>query len=416
MDPAEKVATLRDRIDAGDRGGSPEDREALLAFEDQLALLSSQYSAHRREKLLRHLTRLSEHVDGDLVDVPASEDAAKPFVRWIHREYDNPETNRDYRLALRAFGKHTTDGDELPEGVDWIPAGTPSSYEPAPDPAEMMRWDEDIKPMLDAAANPRDAALIALAFDAGCRSGELQDLTVGDLSEAEYGLRLRVDGRRGQRSVTLVPSEPYVSQWLGAHPGSSDPSAPLWSKLTTVDGLSYRRFRDIFREVADRAGVTKPTTPTAFRKSNASWLARQGANAALIEDRQGRKRNSEAVARYVARFGPEDEAAQYAELNGIEVDTSGDEELAPVECRRCGHETPHDEPMCVHCGAAVDPTAAATAETVRSNLREAMARSDDPGERAALLDTLEELDTNPEAATDLVEAAMDRHGSDTSSS
>ena len=135
-----------------------------------------------------------------------------------------------------------------------------------------------------------------------------------------------------------------------------------------------------------------------------------------IEDRQGRKRNSEAVARYVARFGPEDEAAQYAELNGIEVDTSGDEELAPVECRRCGHETPHDEPMCVHCGAAVDPTAAATAETVRSNLREAMARSDDPGERAALLDTLEELDTNPEAATDLVEAAMDRHGSDTSSS
>jgi integrase len=208
MDPATKVDTLRERIGAGERGGSAADREALLAFEDQLAILPSEYSAHRREKLLRHCTRLSEHVDADLVDVPHSEDAAKPFVRWIHREYDNPETNQDYRLALRAFGKHVTDGDELPDGVDWIPASTPSSYDPAPDPADMMRWDEDIKPMIDAAANPRDAALVALAFDAGCRSGELQDLTVGDLSDADYGLRLRVDGRRGQRSVTLVPSEP----------------------------------------------------------------------------------------------------------------------------------------------------------------------------------------------------------------
>lgn len=126
MDPAARVETLRERIDAGERGGSPRDREALLAFEDQLALRSSEYSAHRREKLLRHCTRLSEHVDAELADAPDDEDAAKPFVRWIHREYDNPETNRDYRLVLRAFGKHLTEGDELPPGVEWVPAGTPS--------------------------------------------------------------------------------------------------------------------------------------------------------------------------------------------------------------------------------------------------------------------------------------------------
>lgn len=414
MDQEARIQTLRDKLDSGERGGSEADRAALLEFEDTLALLTSEYSAHRREKLLRHCTRMSEHVDTDLAETLDDEAAAKTVVRWINRTYDNPETNRDYRIALRMFGKRLEGGDEVPDSLAWVPASTPSSYNPTPDPAQMLRWDEDVKPMIDAATNTRDAALVATAFDAGARSGELRAVTVGDISEAEYGLRLRVDGKTGSRSVTLVPSEHYLSKWLGDHPASNDPDAPLWSKLGSADELSYRRFLDIFEAIADRAGVEKDVTPTNFRKSNASWLARQGANAALIEDRQGRARNSEAVSRYVARFGPDDEGTQYAALNGIDVDKSADEELAPITCRRCGHETPHDEPMCVHCGAATNPTAAATAESVRSSLRKAMARSNDAGERASILDTLEELDTNPEAATELVEAAISRHN-DTSS-
>lgn len=406
MDPERRVRTLRDKLDRDDRGGCPRDRDALLEFEDTMALLSSEYSAYRREKLLRHCTRISEHADTDIAAVIDDEAAAKTVVRWINRQYDNPETNRDYRVALRGFAKHLTDGDDIPDSVSWVPASTPSNYQPTPDPADMLRWEDDVKPMIDAATNDRDAALIAVAFDAGARSGELQELTVGDISDGDYGLRLRVDGKTGARTVTLVPSEHYLSQWLGSHPDSGDSDAPLWSKLGTADSLSYRRFRDIFKEVADRAEVDKPTTPTNFRKSNASWLARQGANAALIEDRQGRSRNSEAVSRYVSRFGEGDEARQYAALNGIEVDESGNEKLAPVECRRCGHETPHDEPMCVHCGAPVDPTAAATAESVKSSLREAMARSDDPDERQGLLKTLEKIDSDPEVAVRVVEEAI----------
>jgi hypothetical protein len=133
-------------------------------------------------------------------------------------------------------------------------------------------------------------------------------------------------------------------------------------------------------------------------------LARQGANAALIEDRQGRSRNSEAVSRYVARFGADDEATQYASLHGIEVKTSEPESLAPIDCPRCGHQTPHDEPMCVHCGRAVDAVAAEEADKVRSVLRERMATADDPEERLSILETLGTME-EPEAATDIVEAA-----------
>jgi len=406
--PSREVETLREQLEAGERGG--DDADVLLHFSDRLTLLSTSYTDHRHVKLLRHCTRMAEHAPTSLTNALTDREAAEGIVRWINDTYDNPETNRDYRVAFRVFGRRATDenGTDPPDSIDWVPSGTPKSYDQAPDPATMLRWDSDVKPMIDAATNARDAALIATAFDAGARSGELYELRIGDLTSSEFGLRLRVDGKTGQRSVTLVPSEHYLTKWLGEHPATGDSTAHLWSKLGDGEQISYRRYIELFKACARRAGVTKPVTPTNFRKSNASWLARQGANAALIEDRQGRERGSKAVARYVSRFGEGDEARQYAALHGIDVGPDDTESLAPIECQRCGRETPHDEPMCVWCGRATNAVAAETADRVRSSLRTAMARSDDAGERAGILDTLEELDTNPEAAADLVQAALAR--------
>lgn len=85
---------------------------------------------------------------------------------------------------------------------------------------------------------------------------------------------------------------------MNDHPEPDNPSAPLWSKLSKSEGLSYRQFKNCFEDSADRAGVKKPVTPTNFRKSNATYLVRQGMGQAQIEDRQGRKRGSDATAHY----------------------------------------------------------------------------------------------------------------------
>lgn len=108
----------------------------------------------------------------------------------------------------------------------------------------------------------------------------------------------------------------------------------------------------MFERAADRAGITKPYTPTNFRKSNAAWLARENAPQSLIEDRQGRKRGSEHIARYVARFGPESERI-YAELNGLTVNEDDSDPTGPIDCPRCDHETPRHEPTCVWCGQSL---------------------------------------------------------------
>jgi len=370
-DIRKQIQNLRDRIEKSN-DIKPEDKEDLLAFSDRLDLLKSTYTDHRHNKLLRHCTIMAEEVGG-LSDAREKRETAEDIVRWINRTYDNENTNHDYRTALRVFGKRLHDGDGYPPGIEWVPSGTSNSYNPVPDPSEMLDWNEDVLPMIEATRNTRDAALIAMSFDSGARSGELQDLTVGDVSDHEHGLMIRVDGKTGQRSVSLVPSVPYVQRWLSDHPAPDDPGAPLWSKLSKAEGLSYRQFKNCFEDSAERAGVTKPVTPTNFRKSNATYLAREGVNQALIEDRQGRKRGSDATAHYIARFGGETDT-EYARIHGMEVNEEESEPIGPVECPRCHEHTPRERSACVWCNQPLEYGALENIEEDERDVREAVFR------------------------------------------
>jgi len=85
-----------------------------------------------------------------------------------------------------------------------------------------------------------------------------------------------------------------MSLWLNAHPASDDPGAPLWSKLKKPESISYRMYRNIFIDAAERVSLSKPDDPTNFRKSSASTLASKGVSQAHLEKRYGWKRgNSE---------------------------------------------------------------------------------------------------------------------------
>lgn len=398
-DPERELEGVREQLENGDRGGSEEDREALLAFDKQMRLRRSEVGAHRALKLLRHTTRMSEEVGG-LARALDDKEAAEEIVAWIHSTYDNPETNRDYRVALRMFGKRLGDDGEAPPSIDWIPGGTPNDHDPSPNPSEMLEWDADVKPMIDACRNSRDKALIAVAFDTGLRAGELEALTLGQVTDGDHGLRLMVDGKTGQRSVPLIPSTPHLNRWLADHPGSGDPDEPVWCKLDEPEKVSYRMLLKAFKEAAERAGVDKPVTPTNFRKSNATLLARRGMNAAKIEELQGRSRGSKEVARYVATFGEESVERAKAKLYGLEVEEPDrPEQRVPVTCPRCRRETPQDEDFCMWCRQAL------TGEAVRQ------ARQDDRKVRREFLKVVQadpEVYEDVEKATRLMELVESR--------
>ena len=350
-----RLNRLIEDIDEGERGGSQKDREALLEFSDRLALLRSEYSVHRHEKLLRHCTIISENVGG-IADALTDKEAAESIVRWINREYTNEETNKDYRIALRMFGKRVAEVREdiptnekgVPESLTWVPTTTSRSYDPKPTPGDMLDWEEDVLPMIDATLNARDGALIAVAWDAGPRAGELLDLTVGDVSDHKHGLQISVDGKRGQRSIMLITAVPYLSQWLNDHPRKNDPGAPLWCKLQSGEEISYQMARKAVREAARRAGISKPVNFTNFRASSASYLASQGVNQAVLESHHGWKTGSAVAGRYVSVFS-EASDREVARAHGADVSEEEVEPIAAVTCPRCERKTPRHESFCMWC-------------------------------------------------------------------
>lgn len=399
-DPTRRLKLNRETIATHD-DLDERDRELLQEFDKQLGL--RQYSTERHLKLLRHCKTLAGVVetakgpdttsDVTLAEALDSRDAAENLVAWINRTYDNEETNRDMRVALRVFGKHVTDDDEVPETLDWIPSTTSRSYKPTPDPADMLDWEDDIVPMTDAVHSQRDKALIAVAWDSGARAGELLSLRIGDVSDGKHGMQLSLDGKQGQRSVTLFVASGHLAQWLDAHPAGDDSTAPLWCALNRGhQQLSYQRCNDIVKRAGEKAGISKPVTFTNFRKSSASFLAAQGVSQVVLEEHHGWSRGSDVAGRYIAVF---DEATdrELARAHGLDVAEDEQDPIATIDCHRCGEPTPQDRPFCMHCHAATDVEASQLVDDLTQRLDVALVERDDPVERRDILEVRQAVES-----------------------
>jgi integrase/ribosomal protein S26 len=424
MSKRDRINDLRDRIRAGGAAHyydgeqytgdtiSEEDIDSLLLFSDQLDL--HDYSDNRHEKLIRHTVRAAEKVGG-LTDALEVREAAEDIVRWINRTYDNPRTKCDYRLAIRAFGKHALrlgpKGDP-PESIEWMSANTPRNYNPKPSRADMLDWQEDILPLInDGTTNARNKALFAVQFEGGFRPHcELYELRVGDVKKTAYGTEIDVDGKTGERSVTMILAVPYLNRWLGDHhPRPGDDEAYLWVKHNG-ERMSYTTFMRYFKRAAGRIGLDKPVTPKNFRKSNATWLAKLEKNESFIEDRQGRKRGSDAISHYVAMYG-DDRAKEYAELHGKDVETEDPEDYTPITCPNCSQETPQDKRVCMWCNHALDHDAVDELEETEMTVKRLALRQikNDPSvmdaveDRMTIVNLLMEDDDFYEDALDLAE-------------
>lgn len=373
---------------------SEDDAEALLEFSRQLDLLSSKYTDYRHLKLLRHCVIMAEQVSG-LADALEDRDAAEEIVVWINRERAVPEyseeTNQDYRSALRVFGKRTLKMDEVPESLAWVPTGTSNSYDPTPSRSDMLEWKEAKEMALEGTTNHRDKALITVSHELGPRGEEMHEVRMAQVNDAEHGMQISLDGKQGEHSVTLINSVPYLQQWLNQHPAPDDGDAYLWCNLDDpYDNASYQTFLERFKRAGRKADINKPVTPTNFRKSNTYWLAKQATSESLINSRQGRDKTSDHARRYLAEFGPENENNQYAELQGLDVQTEKTEDRTPLTCPRCDKETPRDEPFCVWCHQALEPEAVEELEEKESEKRRELLQI--AKENPELLDAVEELE------------------------
>lgn len=352
------TATDRERLFCIDEP----DADVLLEMDREIRLLGeATYGIQRHEFLLRRNMVLAKE-QGGLAAALEEREATEDIVAYINSAKNgSPETNKDYRTAFRTFADIVTHGDGPPETVEWVPGGYPKNYDPAPQPEKMYRWEEHVVPMLEACHNNRDRALIALAWDLGPRPGELYDLTMNRFSDHKYGMKVTLyRGKQGTRSPVLIPSVPYVQQWLDDHPKSQGTDAPVWSRLNSATAISNNRIRDIFKERAQQADMTPPSTPTPrrFRKSSASYLASQPRVAqANLEDHHGWDRGSAVAGRYIAVFSDANDRA-IAAAHGLDVKQDEPDAVGPVQCVRCKQPTPRHRDRCIECNQAMSHAAA----------------------------------------------------------
>lgn len=376
-DPRGDIDTLRQRLKDGERDVHCQDcRDKLLEYSDNVFLIPSEVGDYRHRTVLRKCTRLSEHA-GCIASALEDEDEAKQIVRWIHENYSKEYTNQTYRSVFRSFGKHVTPGDEEPPSLAWISYSTSNNHDPSPSERDLLRWEEDVQAMIEAARNPRDRALFAVQFEAGCRPYELEALTIGDVFDGDHTTGIHVDGKTGERAIHLVISVPYLQAWLSEHPARGDPAAPLWSKLDSAEQPSYNTFLGYFKDVAERAGIQKPVTPRNFRKSNTRWLVIQGMKQTRIEERQGRKQGSDHTRNYLAKFGDDSNEKAYARMHGIEVESEESDSgpVGPVECPRCHRETPRERDYCMWCEFALTHDAVSEVRDVDDESVESIAEA-----------------------------------------
>ena len=371
-------------------GMTEADAEAILDAHRQMELLgASRLSKSHHSDVLMRAVNMARRTGG-LADALEDREATEEIVRWIHRTYDNEETNRDYRKCLRAFGRHATGSEDPPDSIAWVPAGYSNTYDPAPDPGEMFEWEAHVKPMIRASSNVRDEALVALCWDLGPRTSELHELQVSNITEADHGLRVTIEnGKNGSRSPTIVKATPYVRDWLERHPGGRDDY--LWSRLNSPERVSRNYLRATLKRLARNAprDPPSPPTPTQFRKSSASYLASQNVNQTFIEDHHGWVRGSDKAARYVAVFDDSSDAA-IASAHGVDVDVS-DDTPSMQHCVRCDELNEPERSRCRRCGYALTQEAVEAEERREERLNKQLAMFDE--EKAMrLIEVMDSLD------------------------
>jgi len=271
-------------------------------------------------------------------------------VGKIERNSYSAWTKKDFKVTLKKFYKWLRQTDDYPEEVKWLKTTLKKSEEKLP---EELLTEEDIQKMVNAVNDVRDKALIITLYESGARIGEIASLRIKQVHFDEHGTVLIIKGKTGMRRVRLIASDPYLRQWVNAHPAKDDPEAPLWIKRNKkgVEPLDYASISKIIKRAAKKAEIKKRVHAHLFRHSRATFLAKYLTEAQLCQY-FGWAIGSEMASVYVHLSGRDMDEAILG-LYGFKIKKEPVAKNIPKECPRCGYKNPSDAKFCSNCGLAL---------------------------------------------------------------
>lgn len=329
---------------------SSRNKELIIKFKDY-CLLNGLTKA-RVIKYTYYLIKISEWLGTDFesATLPDIESLVSMIQSSPYVEFSKMEL----RLTVRKFYKWLRGTEDYPPEVKWISIKCKNRGKIIL-PEELLTQ-EDIKKMSDAAKSIRDRAFVNVLYETGCRIEEILTTRIRNFQPDQYGARLRVNGKTGPRSIRIICSVPYLTEWLNRHPFKDDPDAFIWltnqNNLLSYNGASY-----ILKRLAARVGVKKRVNPHSFRHARSTYLANH-LTEAQMKEYLGWVQSSKMASIYVHLSGRDVDNA-LLKMHGIQIEDKPHEKdiLGPKQCIRCNTSNPASNKFCSLCGLPLDKKA-----------------------------------------------------------
>jgi len=211
---------------------------------------------------------------------------------------------------------------------------------------------EEILQLIEGAKHPRDKAAIALLYDCGLRVGELASITFKDLTFNDYGGKVKVRGKTGERLVPFVMAEPYIKNWVQIHPNPVHNESLFVGTGNKNFGkpLFYESYQNIIKRAVKKSGIQKKVTPHIIRHTRATHLASKLTESEMCHY-LGWQLGSDMPKVYVHLSGRDIDSAIYTKVYGLKIEDSNKEDsIKPIPCPRCKETCGPSSEYCYRCG------------------------------------------------------------------
>ncbi len=229
---------------------------------------------------------------------------------------------------------------------------------------EYLITEEEFNKLFNGTDDLQMRVLLGLLYESGCRIGEILSLKIQNVSFNQYGARLLVHGKTGQRVVPIIWFANLLRQFLEVHPLKDDPEAPLWfweDKEGNIKPMRYEQFRARLKRLCKRVGIKKRIWFHLFRHSRLTQLAKDLPEQ-VLKQISGWVPDSRMAKVYMHLSQKDVEEKLLANVYGIKIEK--EEEKVKI-CPKCGEVNSYVLRICQRCRTPLD-----SKELIETELRE----------------------------------------------
>jgi integrase/recombinase XerD len=301
------------------------------------------------------LTRVSDFIwhlvaNFDLSLKELKQQEVQEVVIWINKQKWKDWTKANYVRIFKNFLFWLNDRHNLGLKLKEVKVVTPkNSLLP-----DYLLTSEELNKLLNSMADPQDRLLFGLMYESACRVSEITSMTPNSVTFNNYGAKIQVKGKTGQRVIPIVWNAGLLKQFLENHPNKNNPDSFLWyyqDEKGEYHGVNSDMLRMRLRRACQRLGIKKNVHPHLLRHTRLTELAKDLPEQTL-KAYAGWTADSKMAQTYIHLSSKDIEDSLLTKVYGIKVNGDGKKET--WVCPRCHELNAEYSKLCSRCAGPLD--------------------------------------------------------------